>query len=132
MPYDDGAPLRRHPLVRHLLFAAGWVSIGLGVIGIALPLLPTTPFLLLAAACFARSSPRFYRWLIHHRYLGPWIADYLEGRGVPVKAKVMAIALLWLGIGFSAWTVDLAYVRAILLACAVFVTGYILRQPTRR
>jgi methylthioribose-1-phosphate isomerase len=75
--------------------------VALGVIGIFLPVLPTTPFLLLAAACFVRSSKSFYLWLIHHRQLGPWIRDYLEGQGIPLKAKVYSIALMWLSIGLS-------------------------------
>ena len=73
---QDSPRTSRHWWVRYLLMAVGWVSVVLGVIGIFLPVLPTTPFLLLAAACFARSSPRFYQWLINHRQLGPWIRDY--------------------------------------------------------
>ena len=69
----------RHRSVRYLLLAIGWLSVALGVIGIFLPVLPTTPFLLLAAACFVRSSRRFYIWLVTHPHLGPWIRDYLEG-----------------------------------------------------
>ena len=131
-PTTDGAHRTvRHPLVRALLVFTGFVSVALGVLGIFLPLLPTTPFLLLAAACFARSSPRFYGWLISHPRLGPWIRDYLDGRGIPRKAKCWAIALLWPSIGFSAWIVDMLWVRLVLLACAILVTLYILRQPTR-
>lgn len=131
-PTADGAHRTvRHPLVRALLVSAGFVSVALGVVGIFLPLLPTTPFLLLAAACFARSSPRFYRWLTSHPRLGPWIRDYLDGRGIPLKAKCWAIGLLWSSIGFSAWVVDILWVRLVLLACALLVTLYILRQPTR-
>ena len=120
----------RHRLVRYLLVAVGWTSVGLGVIGIFLPVLPTTPFLLLAAACFARSSPRFYNWLVNHKRLGPWIRDYLEGNGIPLKGKVYAIGLMWASISLSCYLVPLPWARGFMLACAVLVTIYILRQKT--
>ena len=75
----------RSLILRYVLLAIGWLSVALGVIGIFLPVLPTTPFLLLAAACFARSSPRFYQWLVEHPRLGPWIRDYLDGNGGPMQ-----------------------------------------------
>jgi uncharacterized protein len=120
----------RSRLVRFLLLGVGWLSVALGVVGIFLPVLPTTPFLLLAAACFARSSPRFYQWLVGHPRLGPWIRGYLDGKGMPLKAKVYAIGLMWVGIGVSCWLVPLVWVRGFMLICAVLVTVYILRQPT--
>ena len=120
----------RHRWVRYLLVAVGWASVGLGVIGIFLPVLPTTPFLLLAAACFARSSPRFYNWLVNHKRLGPWIRDYLAGNGIPLKGKVYAIGLMWASIGLSCYLVPLPWARGFMLASAVLVTIYILRQKT--
>lgn len=120
----------RHRSVRYLLLGVAWLSVTLGVIGIFLPVLPTTPFLLLAAACFARSSPRFYDWLVHHKRFGPLIRDYLEGRGMPVKAKVYAIATMWLSIGVSCYLIPLPWVRVFMLVSAVLVTGYILKQKT--
>lgn len=122
----------RSRLVRFLLQAVGWLSVALGVIGIFLPVLPTTPFLLLAAACFARSSPRFYHWLVGHPRLGPWIRDYLEGNGIPLKGKVYAIGLMWLSIGFSCWLVPMVWARVFMGVTAVLVTVYILRQRTLR
>jgi uncharacterized membrane protein YbaN (DUF454 family) len=120
----------RHRSVRYGLLAIGWLSIALGVVGIFLPVLPTTPFLLLAAACFARSSPRFYQWLIHHKRFGPLIRDFLEGKGMPVKAKVYAIASMWLSIGVSCYLIPLPWARVFMLISAVLVTGYILKQKT--
>jgi hypothetical protein len=123
--------LQRNPAIRYALLAIGWLSVVLGVIGIFLPVLPTTPFLLLAAACFMRSSKRFYLWLINHRRLGPWIVDYLDGQGIPLKGKVYAISLMWLSISLSCYLVPLFWARAFMLTSAVLVSLYILRQKTR-
>lgn len=122
---------QRNPVIRYVLLAMGWLSVALGVIGIFLPVLPTTPFLLLAAACFIRSSKRFYLWLVNHRQLGPWIVDYLEGQGIPLKGKVYAIGLMWLSIGLSCYLVPLFWARAFMLTSAVVVSLYILKQKTR-
>lgn len=119
-----------NPLVRACLLGVGWLSVLLGVLGIFLPLLPTTPFLLLAAACFARSSERFYQWLVSHPRLGPWFRDYLEGNGIPLKGKVYGIALMWLSIAFSCWLVPMIWARLGMLTTAVLVTWFILRQKT--
>ncbi len=123
-------PKYRNPVVRYALLGIGWLSVALGVIGIFLPVLPTTPFLLLAAACFSRSSQRFYDWLVMHPRLGPWLRDYLEGNGIPRKAKVYAIVTMWLSIGISCWLVPLPWARLGMLICAMLVTLYILRLPT--
>ncbi len=122
--------LQRNPAIRYALLAIGWLSVVLGVIGIFLPVLPTTPFLLLAAACFMRSSKRFYLWLVNHRRLGPWIVDYLDGQGIPLKAKVYAIGLMWLSIGLSCYMVPLFWARDFMLTSAVLVSLYILKQKT--
>ncbi|HEX8593398.1 MAG TPA: YbaN family protein [Pseudomonas sp.] len=127
----QGSPrTSRSRIVRFVLQAIGWLSVALGVIGIFLPVLPTTPFLLLAAACFARSSPRFYSWLVNHKRLGPWIRDYLDGNGIPLKGKVYAIGLMWTSIGVSCYLVALPWARGFMLTSAVLVTIYILRQKT--
>jgi uncharacterized membrane protein YbaN (DUF454 family) len=117
--------------LRYLLFACGCLSVMLGVIGIFLPVLPTTPFLLLAAACFARSSKRFYLWLVMHPRLGPWVRDYLDGQGLPLKGKVWALVLMWASISFSMWIVPLLWVRIFMLVSAICVTVYILKQKNR-
>ncbi len=122
----------RNPAIRYALLTIGWLSVVLGVVGIFLPVLPTTPFLLLAAGCFARSSERFYNWLVNHPKLGPWIRDYLEGNGIPLKGKVYAIGLMWLSISFSCYLVPMFWARAFMLTSAVCVTIYILRQKTLR
>ena len=113
--------------LRWLLVAAGFLFVGLGVVGAFLPLLPTTPFLLLAAACFARSSERFYNWLVNNKWFGVYVRDYREGRGIPVRIKVVTIGALWVVIGLSAaFAVSSLIVRIILLLIAAAVTAHIL------
>lgn len=120
----------RNPLVRQILLVVGWLAVLLGVIGIFLPVLPTTPFLLLAAACFVRSSRRVYQWLVDHPRLGPWLLDYLEGNGIPLKGKIYTLATMWISIGISCWLVPLFWVRVGMLLSATLVSLYILRQKT--
>ncbi|HDS59022.1 MAG TPA: DUF454 domain-containing protein [Thermoplasmatales archaeon] len=113
--------------------ALGTLFVALGIIGIPLPLLPTTPFLLAAAACYLRGSERMHRWLLTHRWLGPYVRNYLEGRGIPLRTKALAIALLWLTITTSAlfflhhWAL-----RLILFIIAIGVTTHLLLMKTLR
>ena len=111
---------------RRLLIAAGTLCAGLGIIGIFVPILPTTPFLLLAAACYMRSSERSYQWLTHNRVFGVYVRNYIEGRGMPVRIKVVTILLLWLTIGLSiTFAVQDLVIRIILVCIAVGVTIHI-------
>lgn len=110
----------------------GLLCTGLGVIGIFVPLLPTTPFLLLAAACFARSSDRFHTWLIEHKHLGPLVRGYLDGSGIPARAKRTAITLVWLTLPPSALLlVPPIWAKLSLILLALAITWYIWSQPTR-
>lgn len=120
----------RNPLLRPLIFACGWLSVVLGVLGIFLPVLPTTPFLLLAAACFLRTSPRFYHWLIHHPRLGQYVIYYLDGKGIPRKAKVYTLLTLWATMLLTVVLVDSQVVRIILPLIGLSVSMYIVRLPT--
>ena len=115
-----------YKLVRQLLILGGTISVVIGIIGIFVPVLPTTPFLLLAAACYIRSSERFYHWLINNRLFGAYIRNYIEGRGMPLRIKIFTIALLWVTIGLSAFlgTQNLV-VRMVLLLVAIGVTIHI-------
>jgi len=118
-------------LLRWLLIIIGLVSTGLGIIGIFVPLLPTTPFLLLAAACFARSSERFHSWLVNHNRLGPMIRGYLDGSGIPLRAKYTAITLVWLTLPPSALLlVPPVWAKLLLILLAISITWYLLRLPT--
>lgn len=114
-----------------LLAAAGVLAVGLGAVGVFVPLLPTTPFLLLAAACFFRSSDRLYAWLLRHRWFGPYIRNYREHRAVTLRAKLLCLALLWATIGCSAvFAVRAGWLRALLAAVAAGVTLHVLRLKT--
>ncbi len=116
------------PRVRKWLFlSAGVLAVGLGVVGVFVPLLPTTPFLLLAAACFARSSDRHYEWLLNHRWMGAYVRNYREHRATTRRVKVVTMALLWGSIGYATIVVaDGWVVRALLLVVAVGVTIHVL------
>jgi uncharacterized membrane protein YbaN (DUF454 family) len=112
-------------LKRYLLIALGTICLAIGIVGIFTPILPTTPFLLLAAACYMRSSARFHRWLMNNRVFGGYIRNYTEGRGIPLKLKLFTIALLWVTIGISIWLVANMIVTIVLLVVAVGVTLHI-------
>lgn len=119
--------------LRLLLIAAGTVFVGLGVVGIFIPILPTTPFLLLAAACYARSSHRFYHWLLTNRWFGTYIDNYRQKRGMPLKLKIITVALLWLTIGLSiVFAVQSLTVRVILVIIAIGVSAHILSIKTMK
>lgn len=127
------ASVPRSQWVRHLLAGAGVICVALAVIGIVLPLLPTTPFLLLAAACFARSSPRLDDWLHHNRLFGPYLRAYRAGHGIPLPAKVSIIALLWISIAFSAILAvpdRLWALRLVLVMTGLLVSIHVLRVKT--
>lgn len=118
-------------LTNKLLIISGTLCVALGLMGMVLPVLPTTPFLLLAAICYARSSKRFYDWLLTNRWFGEYIRNYREGKGIPLKQKFFSILLLWLTIGYSAWfVVSSWWVKLILLGIAVAVTIHLTSLKT--
>jgi uncharacterized membrane protein YbaN (DUF454 family) len=118
---------------RRLLIGAGTLSTGLGIIGIFVPVLPTTPFLLLAAACYMRSSGRFYQWLTNNRIFGAYVRNYIEGRGMPVKIKIFTILLLWLTIGLTiALGVQNIVIKIALICVAIGVTVHIVLIRKRK
>lgn len=124
-------PQPRSSALRWTLLTVGFVAVGLAVAGIFLPVLPTVPFLLLAMACFGRSSRRFYTWLLEHAHLGPMIRPYLQGRGISRKSRRKAIALLWASIAVSILLLlESPWLRGLLLIVACSVSLYLLRLPT--
>lgn len=116
-------------LPRWLLVGVGVVSVGLGTLGIFVPLLPTTPFLLLAAACFVRSSGRLHHWLMNHRVYGPVIRGYREHRALPASSKVTILVFTWTAI-LSSVLILTHPMRFVLLAPAIGATWMMIRMPT--
>jgi uncharacterized membrane protein YbaN (DUF454 family) len=118
-------------LMRGALIITGTFFVGLGVLGIFLPLLPTTPFLLLAAVSYARSSRKFYDWLLNNKWFGNYIKNYRERKEVPLKVKVLSISFLWITIGYSVvFVVYIFLIRIILILIAMGVTTHILSIKT--
>lgn len=119
---------------RMILVVAGSLFVGLGILGAVLPVLPTTPFLLLAAACYVRSSRPLYHWLLTNRFFGEYLRRFRDGEGIPLATKIWAISLLWLSLGSSAFLAvpaRLWWVRLLLLVIGLGVTTHIARIPTR-
>jgi uncharacterized membrane protein YbaN (DUF454 family) len=119
-------------LARLLWTTAGTLSLGVGAVGVILPVLPTTPFVLVAAACYLRGSKRMYGWLVANRYFGGYLRDYMEGRGVSNRATAVSIAFLWALILLSvAFVTNDLVIRAVIIAVAAAVTIHLLRMRTR-
>ena len=114
--------------MKSMLAFFGVVSLALGVAGIFLPLLPTTPFLLLAAWLFVRSSPRLYAWLMNHPRLGESIRNFRENRAIPMRVKIVSVAMVWLTIGFCIVAVvgEWWWAQAALALTAAAITWHIL------
>lgn len=120
---------RNRPL-KWFYITLGTLSVGIGFVGIFVPVLPTTAFLLLAAWSYARSSERFYNWLLGNRLFGKYLSAYLEGKGVPLKTKILSLSMLWIAILSSViFFVDNIYVDLLLIAIAVAVSYHILTLP---
>ena len=125
---EDPKPPRRF-VPRWILVLVGVLSVGLATAGIVVPLLPTTPFLLLAAACFVRSSDRLHRWLLGHRVYGPIIRGYREHRALPASSKVTILVFTWAAI-LTSILVLVHPARFVLLAPAIGATWMMIRMPT--
>ncbi|CFR10992.1 DUF454 domain-containing protein [Yersinia kristensenii] len=114
---------------RWLLITLGWLAVVLATLGIVLPLLPTTPFLLLAAWCFARSSPRFHHWLLHRSWFGGYIRTWQQHRALPPGVKWKAILVTVLTFAVSLWLVKIWWVRSLLLVILTLLLIFMLRMP---
>lgn len=117
----------RSRALRAALLVLGSVLLGIGIVAVVVPVLPTTPFLILAAICYARSSVRCYRWLVTNRVFGRYLDDYLRGRGVSWKVKAGALVFLWAVICVSALVfVDALWLRIVLFVIALGVTIHVI------
>jgi len=112
---------------KRLIFIGGFISLILGIIGLVIPILPTTPFLLLASAAFAKSSERFNNWLLNNKILGAYIKNYREGKGLPLKIKAITLSLLWITIIISIiFLMHLFWVQFVLICIAIVVSIHII------
>lgn len=133
-PSDPADEVRKHGslTVRVLLVIAGTACVVLGVIGIFTPLLPTTPFILLAAACYARASTRFYRWLLANRTFGPMIVEWRRHRSIPYRTKVISIVLMSVTMAISTiFFVRPLWLQLAVAACGVGLAAWMYRIPSR-
>ncbi|EHO18365.1 hypothetical protein HMPREF9466_02322 [Fusobacterium necrophorum subsp. funduliforme 1_1_36S] len=115
---------------RNILLGIAWISLILGGIGIFLPLLPTTPFILLSAFCFQKSSERFHQWILNSPIFGKYIRDYQEQKGITLKNKIVAVTFMALGMSFSAYKVPNIYMRISLLVIFIAVSYHIFKIKT--
>ncbi len=114
---------------RLFLITSGWLSVGLGVAGIIVPLLPTTPFILLAGGCFARSSPRFHQWLLNHKFFGALIKNYHEKQGLPRDVKIRAIIFIWITLSISIYLMPVSWLKVCIFMLGLILTGLLWRTP---
>lgn len=113
-----------------ILIVIGGISVVLAILGIFLPLLPTTPFLLLASACFVRASERLHRWLLNNRLFGEYLRNIEDKKGMPLRGKIVTLVLLWASLAYSMYTVRPLLLKVGLFAIGFGVTAFILRMKT--
>ena len=125
--------MNNNKLIRIILIITGTISTGFAILGIFLPLLPTTPLLLLAAACYARSSQKFYNWLLTNRLFGNYIKNYRDGNGVPLKIKIGTTIILWITIILSIIHIkNLLFIKIFLIFLASAVSIHVLKIKTKK
>ena len=129
--YSSETKVSKNPFLRYVWLVLGLISTGLGFLGYMLPIMPGTVFILIAVYFFARSSPRFYNWLLNNPIFGGLIRDWRAGKGIPWRVKVMAVVVVALTIGFSITVVPLMWVKISILLCGIGVCWYLLSRPTK-
>ncbi len=118
-----------HIMQRIILIIIGWIAVVSGTLGVVLPLLPTTPFILLAAWCFARSSPRFHDWLLYRSWFGGYLRHWQKHRAMPPGAKPRAILLILVTFSISLWLVNMMWVLGLLLVILACLLIFMWRIP---
>lgn len=117
--------------MKYILIILGSISLALGVIGIFLPLLPTTPFLLLSATLYVRSSEKLYNWLINQKHLGTYIRNFREHKAIPLRAKAISVALVWITLLYCAIGIsESIFLSIILIVLAIAISWHILSYKT--
>ena len=125
--------IKSNPFIRFLWLSLGLLFTVVGLIGLIVPGLPTTPLMIIAAACFFRSSKRLFNWVLNNKYFGKYVKDFRDGRGMPRKAKFIALGFIWLFVSISVFVGipdHLVYVKIITLLAACTGTGVIITLPT--
>ena len=129
--YSHEVKLVKNPFVRYIFIGLSGISLCLAFIGVFLPVLPTTPLVILSAVLYARSSPRFYNWLMNHPTLGPGLRHWRRTGSIPIRVKVISVTMLWLALGSSVvFFVPLFWVKVFLVLVGVGVTFYIVSRPS--
>lgn len=119
--------------MRYILTLLGLISLGLGILGIFLPVLPTTPLLLLAAALFLRSNRKLYDWLLNHPKLGPYIRNFIEYKAIPLRIKILSVSLVWITLlNCAIFVAEHWAFRLFFIALATAITIHILSYKTLR
>ncbi len=130
--YQSEAKIKRTKVKNLVLVFLGFAFMVLGALGVAVPVLPTTPFALLAAACFSLGSPKLLAWLLHNRILGPYIENYRNGQGISKARKIFAVLFLWAGLAVSMAVVRTTPVYIILGIVGLCVTVHLLMMKTKK
>ncbi len=110
----------------------GSLFVSIGIIGVIVPLLPTTPFLLLAAYSFNRGSDRMRKWFEKNKLINSYLSNYRDKKGIPLRAKINSIVILWVTIGISIYLVSNDYIRVVLVLVVIGVTFHLSRIPTKK
>ena len=134
-PQHEQVTVSSNRLIRALWFIGGLLCLGLGFLGVALPGLPTTPFMILAAACFARSSDRLYNWILNHPTFGHLVRRFRDGKGIPKRIKIIGASAVTVFVSFAvfyAMPQHLVVLRIIIRIAGVIGFWYILSRPTDR
>ncbi len=117
--------------MRIFLVLMGTLALTLGIVGIFLPLLPTTPFLLLAASLYFRSSPKLYNWLLEHKHLGPYIKNFREHKAIPLRIKIISVSLVWGTLLYcTVYVTEILWLRIFFILLATAISAHILHYKT--